>query len=135
MKNLVLALVLLSLTACGAYRFPGGSPPGTGTVSGTVMVYPCSPVEQQGGPCKNMPASGFELIFGNAAGASHTATTDSSGAYSITLDAGEWKVSVKGGIARIVSGPETVTVPAGGSVSADYIIDSGIRLPAASPVD
>ena len=62
-------------------------------------------------------------------------TSDSSGAYSITLDAGEWKVSVKGGIARIVSGPETVTVPAGGSVSADYIIDSGIRLPAASPVD
>ena len=122
---------MLTIAACGAYRFPSGSA-STGTVSGTVMMYPCGPVEQQDQPCKGMPASGLELVFTNASGSEQTARTDTRGAYSTTLDEGDWQVSLKG-IARIISGPQSVTVTAGGSVVADYLVDSGIRAPAPQP--
>lgn len=120
------AMVLLTAAACGAYSFPGTSGQ-TGTVSGTVNVFPCAPVEQQGQPCKNMPGVGLQIIFSGDPG-SKTATVDSNGHYSIELASGTWKVSVKP-IARIVSGPTTLNVPAGGSVHADYVVDSGIRVP------
>jgi hypothetical protein len=120
------AAALMMASACGAYSFPGSSGR-TGTVSGTVNVFPCAPVEQQGQPCKNIPGAGLQIIFSGDPG-SRTATVDSNGHYSIDLEAGTWKVSVKP-IARIISGPTTLGVPAGGSVHADYVVDSGIRLP------
>jgi hypothetical protein len=63
---------------------------------------------------------------GTAAGA----RTDLSGAYSVELAAGTWKVSFKSYM-RIISGPPTVTLQAGSRVVADYLVDSGIRVPIA----
>ena len=120
--------MLVTLTAaCGAYQFPGESTAQTGHVSGTVMVYPCAPVEQQGQPCKFTYGPGLQIVFTNGSSQASTAVNANAG-YSIDLAAGTWKVSFKG-IARIITGPTTVTVPAGGSVVANYQIDSGIRAP------
>lgn len=127
MRLLVLAGLLAVTAACGAYQFPGASTAQTGHVGGTVMVYPCAPVEQQDQPCKFRYGTGLQIVFTNDSSVAST-TVDSSGKYLIDLAPGTWKVSFKG-IARIISGPASVTVPAGGSVIADYQVDSGIRLP------
>jgi hypothetical protein len=124
------AAALVMAAACGAYTFPGSSS-AKGTVSGSVMVYPCAPVEQQDQPCNGRPGTGLQLIFTGNSG-SQSAAVDANGHYSIELAAGTWKVSVKA-IARIVSGPTTITVPGGGSVEADYLVDSGIRVPQPLP--
>ncbi len=131
MRALLLAGLLAVTAACGAYGFPGQSGNDTGNVHGTVRVHPCAPVEQQGQMCKGLPGVGVDLLFSNGSEA-RTATVDSSGGYSIDLPAGTWKVTVVGPIARIVSGPSQVSVPGGGSIEADYVVDSGIRVPAAS---
>lgn len=125
---LVLGLSLLAGAACGAYKFPGGPGAGSGVVSGQVQVVPCGPVEPAGQdilPCKSKPAQGLELDF-TGDGRSVSARTDSSGHYSIELEAGTYKVSVKGYM-RIISGPNPLTVAAGSSIVADYVVDSGIR--------
>jgi hypothetical protein len=128
MRAVVLLLLMVATAACGAYRFPGESPPATGTVTGHVMAIPCSPIEVPNQPvCTGRPVGGMEIDFtGN--GTAVSAQTDSSGAYSIGLAAGTWKVSIKSYM-RIISGPPTVTVQAGSSVVADYVVESGIRVP------
>jgi hypothetical protein len=127
MTRVVLVAGLLLLTAaCGAYSFPGSTPQ-TGNVHGKVRVYPCAPVEQQGQVCNGLIGTGIVLMFTNGSQTS-SATVDTDGNYSIDLPAGTWKVTLKG-IARVISGPNPVTVPAGGSVEADYQVDSGIRAP------
>ena len=128
MRQLLIAGLLLVTAACGAYSFPAGNPPQTGSVHGTVRVYPCAPVEQEGQVCNGLRGTGMTIQFNNGSQTSST-TIDSTGSYSITLPAGTWKVTFQG-IARIVEGPNPLTVPAGGSVEADYQVDSGIRLPA-----
>jgi hypothetical protein len=117
------------LCACGGYRFPGGPPPGTGTVSGQVTAAPCAPVEKVDAPCQGRPAAKIALIFTSPSDEQVIAQTDSSGNYAVELKAGKWAVAVKGYM-RVISGPSTVTVAAGGSVVANYVVDSGIRLPA-----
>jgi hypothetical protein len=92
------------------------------------MAVPCSPIEVPNqAPCSGRPVAGLEIDFsGNGTAAS--TRTDSSGAYSVELAAGTWKVSFKSFL-RIISGPPTVTVQAGSGVVADYLVDSGIRVP------
>ena len=126
MRLLILGGLLALTAACGAYQFPGESAQ-TGHVNGTVMVYPCAPVEMQGQPCKYAFGAGLQIVFTNGSSVAST-TVDANSKYSIDLAAATWKVSFKG-IARIISGPATLTVPAGGSVVADYQVDSGIRAP------
>jgi hypothetical protein len=128
MRAVVLLLLMVATAACGAYRFPGVSPSATGTVTGHVMAVPCSPIEAPSqAPCSGRPVGGVEIDFtGN--GAAVSTQTDSSGAYSVELAAGTWKVSIKSYM-RIISGPPTVTVQAGSSLVADYLVESGIRLP------
>ena len=130
MRALLLSLLVVLIVSCGAYRFPGQTPSGTATVSGHVTVVPCSPVEAANlPPCAGRPAAGLEIDFtGN--GPSVGTRTDSSGAYSVELPSGTWKVSFKTYM-RIISGPPTVKVQAGSSVVADYVVDSGIRVPIA----
>jgi len=128
MRALLLAGLLAVTAACGAYSFPGQSGSDTGNVHGTVRVYPCAPVEQQGETCNGLPGEGFAIVFANGS-QQVTTTVKSGGQYSIDLAAGTWKVSFKG-IARIINGPNPITVQAGGSVEADYQLDSGIRTPA-----
>jgi hypothetical protein len=55
-----------------------------------------------------------------------SAKTGSDGRYSIELPAGTYRVSVRNYM-RVISGPPTVTVKAGSTVVADYVLDSGIR--------
>jgi hypothetical protein len=128
MKAVVLLLLIAATAACGSYRFPGESPSASGTVSGHVVAVPCSPVESANQPpCTGRPMAGLEIDFtGN--GTAVSTRTDSSGAYSVDLSAGTWKVSFKT-FMRIVSGPPTVTIQAGSSLVADYVVDSGIRVP------
>ncbi len=117
------------LSACAGYRFPGGPPEGTGTVSGKVTVVPCAPVEQANSLCQGKPASSIALIFTSASKEQVIAQTDSAGEYAVELKAGRWAVTFKGYL-RVISGPSSVTVVSGSSVVADYVLDSGIRLPA-----
>ena len=152
MRNALLAAILLVAAACGAYNFPGGSPSGTGTVSGQVVVFPCGPVQPVAPvlrcvpvpvpigveipPCAPQSAgvnkcgspgtyAGLELAFTSGA-TTDSIRTDSSGNYSIELPAGTWSVNTSSYM-RIVSGPRTVTVKPGASVVANYVVDSGIR--------
>jgi hypothetical protein len=92
------------------------------------MAVPCSPIEAPNQPtCTGRAVGGLEIDFtGN--GTAVSTQTDSSGAYSVELAAGTWKVSIKSYM-RIISGPTTVTVQAGSSVVADYLVESGIRVP------
>ena len=132
-RGLVIVLLVVVGAACGAYRFPGGPAAGSGVVTGLVQVVPCGPVgpvEPATGrdnilPCKSKPAQGLEIGF-TGDGRTETARTDSTGHYSIELEAGTYKVSVKGYM-RIISGPNPLTVRAGESIVADYVVDSGIR--------
>ena len=117
------------LGACAGYRFPGGPAPGTGTVSGQVTVAPCAPVEKADAPCQGKPAPNIALIFTSSSNEQVIAETDSAGNYAVELRAGRWSVATKG-FGRLISGPTTVTVQAGASVIANYVVDSGIRLPA-----
>ena len=128
MRSLLLAGLLAATVACGAYRFPGGGTSAqTGHVSGTVRVYPCAPVEQQDQPCNGLLGSGLQIVFSNGTD-TLPAAIGPDGHYAIDLAAGTWKVTFKG-IARIIAGPNPITVPAGGSIEADYQVDSGIRVP------
>jgi len=130
MRALLLLLLAVLTVACGAYRFPGETTSGSGTVSGHVTAVPCSPVQAANlPPCAGRPAAGLEIDFtGN--GTAVGTRTDSRGAYSVELPVGTWNVSFKSYM-RIISGPPTVRVQAGSSVVADYVVDSGIRVPIA----
>ena len=71
MKSVLLAALVLVTAACGAYRFPGGAPPGDGTVSGTVVTLACFPVAQpvgQPAPQAITPCVGRCLPIAQAAG-------------------------------------------------------------------
>jgi hypothetical protein len=129
MRNVVLAALVLMVAACGAYQFPGGPTPGTGTVTGLLTVTPCGPVEPPQpdfAPCKMRPAAGLEIDFTSDGGTVSSAKTGSDSRYAIDLPAGTYKVSVKNYM-RVISGPPTVTVKPGTTVVADYVLDSGIR--------
>lgn len=127
MRNGLLAVLVLVVAGCGAYHFPGGPAPSTGTVSGHVVAVPCTPVEQPGKPCAGPPLAGLQIVFSNGREA-HAAGSDPNGYYSIELAAETWKVTMKP-YRQVISGPPTVTVVAGSTITADYVVDSGIRVP------
>lgn len=127
MRNGLLLAVVLVAAACGAYQFPGGPTPGTGSVNGHVAAIPCTPVEQPGKPCAGTPVQGLQITFANGA-ETHSVVTDSNGYFAIGLAAGTWKVTIESRM-RIISGPPTVTVTAGSAVKADFVVASGIMVP------
>lgn len=128
MKYAILAALVLLTAACGAYQFPGASPStGTGSISGHVIAVPCGPAEAGGDACAKRVVAGVEIDYSDGRN-SAAAVTDSKGAYSIDLAAGTWKVSLKTYM-RIITGPTVVTVAAGSHVVADYVLDTGIRIP------
>ncbi|HXN77794.1 MAG TPA: hypothetical protein VN965_03345 [Candidatus Dormibacteraeota bacterium] len=127
MKNVLLAALVLVIAACGAYRFPGSASPGAGTVTGTVVAVPCFPVEQAGPQCAGRPVGDLEIDF-TSVGESAKTATDSNGHYTVALAAGTWTVHLATNM-RVISGPVQVTVPSGSTVTANYVLDSGIRVP------
>ena len=131
MRQWVLAAVLAVTAACGAYTFPGGGAtptPNTGTVSGQVRVVPCAPVEQINSPCTGKFVAGLEIDYVNGATVAGRTVTDQTGNYSIRLDPGAYTVVFKN-FMRVISGPTKITIAAGSSLVANYILDSGIRAP------
>ena len=128
MRTVLIGALLMLTAACGAYHFPGGNQSGIGTVSGKVDAVGCGPVPQGAGVCApSRPASNLEIDFVGT-GAVVPAVTDSAGVYSIQLPAGTYKVTVKQPLV-IVSGPAVLTVQSGGSIGANYVVDSGLRAP------
>ena len=132
MKNALLGAVLLVAAACGQYQFPGAGPsptPETGAVSGRVIAVPCSPVQQQGAPsCAGRPVPNLEIDYVSGPTLVARAITDANGTYAVELKPGAYEVRMKTYM-RVLSGPLTLTVSAGSSTAANYILDSGIRAP------
>jgi hypothetical protein len=92
------------------------------------MAVPCAPIQPVNQPpCAGRPVGGLEIDF-TGDGMAAATKTDASGVYTVDLPAGTWKVSLKSYM-RIISGPPTVNVHAGSRVVADYVIDSGMRVP------
>jgi hypothetical protein len=132
MRQALLGALCLLTAGCGAYAFPGGgsSPtPDTGMVSGRVLAVPCSPVEKVNSPCAGRPVAALELDYLVGTKVEGRTVTDASGNYSIRLAPGSYTVRFKN-VMRVISGPTKVTVAAGSSVVANYLLDSGIRVPA-----
>ncbi len=131
MRNTILAAVLLLTASCGAYQFPGGSEspkPATGTVSGRVVAVPCSPVEQPGKTCAGRPVPSLELDYIDGGGAASRTVTDAQGNYSINLKPASYAVKINA-YTRVISGPLKLQVDAGSNIVANYVLDSGIRVP------
>ena len=93
-----------------------------------MVSYPCAPVEQAENVCAGRPVSGVEIAYSRGEVTEKT-LSDSNGNYTVQLAAGIWTVHLKTYM-RIISGPTEVTVTAGATTTADYILDSGIRVPA-----
>jgi len=85
---------------------------------------PQTPVSE----CAEWPIVGLDLVFSNGT-TSLSTKTDTTGAYSIELPVGTWKVTTATFV-RIIDGPQTLVVNAGASVIANYIVDSGLRVAA-----
>jgi len=86
------------------------------------------PVESAGvAQCAGRPVPGVEIDF-TSAGETAKAVTDSNGHFTATLAAGTWTVHLVTTL-HILSGPQQVTVVSGATLTATYILDSGIRVP------
>ncbi|HKX01862.1 MAG TPA: hypothetical protein VJX71_05155 [Methylomirabilota bacterium] len=128
----MLGALWLLIAGCGAYIFPGDHPSptaNTGMVSGRVLVVPCAPVEQAGSPCGGKPAGGLEIDYVQGTKVVGRTVTDPNGKYSIRLEPGAYTVKFTSYM-RVISGPTKIAVSAGSSLVADYMLDSGIRVPA-----
>lgn len=131
MRGLVVAALLLLTSACGAYQFPGaGSSPTSadGSVSGRVLAVPCAPVEKLGSPCAGRPVPKLEIDYVASGSVAAKAVTDDGGSYSASLPPGSYEVKLKTYM-RVINGPLTLTVSPGSNLVANYLVDSGIRVP------
>ena len=131
MKIVLVAAAMLGASACGAYQFGGGEPsptPTLGTVSGRVVAVPCAPVEQPGSPCAGRPVPNLEIDYLAGTTVEARILTNADGTYAVALKPGAYAVRFKTYM-RVISGPLTVTLAAGSSVTVNYILDSGIRVP------
>lgn len=70
---------------------------------------------------------GVEIDFTSPSGTAK-AVTNSTGHYTATLAAGTWTVRLVTNL-HLMSGPQQVTVVSGSTVTASYVVDSGIRIP------
>jgi len=127
MRNVGLAALVLATAACGAYSFPGSTSSPTGSVSGTVVAVPCFPVEQPGQDCAGRPVAGLEIDFTHGGDSAKT-VTDPTGHYKVSLASETWTVHLVTKM-RVISGPSQVAVPSSSTVTANYVVDSGIRVP------
>ena len=129
MRNVLLAGLVLLTCACGAYQFGPPSPsPSTGTVAGRVIAVPCAPVQKPGIACAGRPVPGLELDYVSGASIAGRAVTDSHGNYAIELKPGTYDVKVTTYM-RVISGPLKLSIAPGSNTVANYVLDSGIRVP------
>ena len=126
-RTWIAGLVVLT-AACGSYHFPGTAGQQTGTVTGRVIAVPCAPIEPVASECAGRPVAGLEIDYLNGDIREASTVTDSAGGYSIQLATGTYKVRLNAKL-RLLSGPATVTVTPNGKLVANYVLDSGIRVP------
>ena len=133
----MVAALLMATAACGAYQFPGSAPspspspsPAAGTVSGRVLAVPCAPVQPASGgiACAGRSVPNLELDYLGGSGVARKAITDANGSYSVELPPGSYVVKLRTYM-RVLSGPLNLTVAEGSSTVANYLLDSGIRVP------
>ena len=133
MRPAWLAALVVVTAACGAYSFPGEHPSpssATGAVSGRVIAVPCKPVPvlQADAVCAGRPVASLEIDYAAASGSVSRTVTDTGGNYAIRLAAGTYGVKMKTYM-RVISGPLRLDVQAGSTTVANYVLDSGIRVP------
>jgi len=97
----------------------------TGTIHGTVMRGPITPVCRVGTPC-SAPAKHVTLYF-TRNGTTRATTTSDRGRYSIRLPAGLYSVKTDQRPFGRAPRPPTVRVHANLDTKADLFIDTGIR--------
>jgi hypothetical protein len=127
----LLLLVMVSFGCGSRLSSAGGSPAQTGVVRGTVLAWPCAPVERPGSPCNGRPAAGVDVTFSTAGSPVRTVRSDADGRYQVELPAGAYEVSVPRN--RPIRSGAAVTITAGQDVNMDIVYDSGLRLPATPP--
>jgi hypothetical protein len=93
-----------------------------------VLAVPCAPVEQAGSTCAGKPVQGMEIDYVSGTSIAAKTVTGANGQYAIRLAPGSYVVKFSG-FGRVISGPTKITVAAGSNVTADYLLDSGIRAP------
>lgn len=122
-RTLIAVLIGCVLTGCGASAVTPPAPQ-PATVTGTVRVSPCRPVERLGDPpCP--PAAGIAIEFvPTGGGATLRTTTDAGGQYRISLGPGSYQARPSRGLGR---NPQQVSVSAGQTLQLDLTFDVGIR--------
>jgi len=123
----LLAAVLV-LAACGE-AVPGSDGEELGTVRGAVLLGPMCPVETEASPCPDEPVSGelVQLVQGTTVVA--TATSDEQGRFSFRAEPGDYRLmwAPEGDVGIRFAKPVEVSVVAGETVTADLLVDTGIR--------
>lgn len=94
-----------------------------------MLAVPCAPVERPQDVCAGRPVAGLELDYSGAQCGPCKSVTDSRGAYAISLRPGDYRVTLRTYM-RVISGPLKIAVDPGTTVTANYVLDSGIREPA-----
>jgi carboxypeptidase family protein len=123
-RLLLTAAALALLCGCGSPYAPVPPAPAAGTVTGTVIIAPCRPVEMPGQPpCP--PRPGIRVHFDQNSTTRATAVTDAGGTYAASLAPGTYQVWAEGGIVRPAA--VSVTIVAGQTVTLNLTVDSGIR--------
>jgi hypothetical protein len=111
----------------GANALPQCTPRPVGG-GAAVTCFPVDKPAAQAVPvCAGRPVGGLEIDF-TSGSATTKAVTDSTGDYTATLAAGTWTVHLVTKM-HVISGPQEVTVVSGSTLTATYILDSGIRFP------
>jgi Carboxypeptidase regulatory-like domain len=99
-----------------------------GTVTGRVLVRPCTPVESVTNPCPGRPVADARVAFSLATGGQTVVgTSNRAGAYTARPVAGTYNVRAEQHLFYLRPHSQTVTVIAGRTVTVDLGIDSGLR--------
>jgi hypothetical protein len=96
-----------------------------GSLHGTVMRGPITPVCKVGTPC-DAPAKHLTLIF-TRNGRSSKVVTDGTGRYRITLAPGIYGVTTNQRVFGRTPRPARVKVVANRNLKVDFFVDTGIR--------
>ena len=119
----MVALVGALAIGCTTSALPPLPPPVPGTLTGTVIIAPCQPVERAGQPpCPPRPGIRVHIDGPNAGSLTGT---DATGTYRVSLPPGTYQVWAEGGIVR--PQPVSVRVVAGQTTTLNLVVDSGIR--------
>lgn len=121
-------LTVLLLASCGEGE-PASDGAELGTVTGSILAGPTCPVETMASPCPDVPLPGevVQLVQGDTVVAS--ATSDPEGGFSIQAEPGAYELmwAPAGDVGVRFARPVRVEIVAGQTVTADLLVDTGIR--------